>query len=113
MSSRTVVLMVVAVLLTIATPMFIARNLQLGDHAKSPQEAQVRLASTVVVAGGRARIWFAGGTTGGDFEIQCGSDSKYVMPEFETKYEGCGIQVELLEIMDTVPPKGKFRVTWK
>ena len=102
-----------AVLLTVAVPLFVAKQMQLGSYAKSPQEVRVGLGSTVVVAGGRAKIWFAGGQTGGDFEVSCSKDSRYFQPAHtEEPVQACGITVELKKIDEGRPAKATFKVSW-
>ncbi len=109
------VIMVFAVVLMVANPLSIAKNLQLGGYAKSPQEATIRLGQTVTVAGGRAHIWYAGGDTGGDFEIKCKDESRYIQPEKGEVYEGCKVRVSLIDIKEPKGrgvPKAKFRIEW-
>lgn len=109
------IIMVAAILLMVATPLYIAKNLQLGGYAKSPQEATIRLGQTATVAGGRARIWYAGGDTGGDFEIKCKDESRYIQPAKGEVYEGCKVNVSLIEITEPKGngvPKAKFRIEW-
>ena len=45
-------------LLTVGTPFYVAHRWQLGE-AKSPQIATVLLGTCVIVAGGKAQLWFA------------------------------------------------------
>ncbi|MBX3119221.1 MAG: hypothetical protein KF784_09160 [Fimbriimonadaceae bacterium] len=114
MGSKLVIILVGAVLFTVAVPFFAAKRLQLGTFAKSPQVATMTLGSTVVIAGGRAKLWYAGGDTGGDFEIQCSKGAKYCQPSqrFE-EFESNGVTVQLIEIDDRVSPfKAKFKITW-
>ncbi len=117
MSQKHVSLMIFALIFTIGTPFFIAKNLQLGSFAKSPQEVKMSLGSTATVAGGRASLWFAGGDTGADFEIRCKEQQTYFQPSYdEPACEACGIRVEFLELTQKSPnrpPKAVFKVSWK
>jgi hypothetical protein len=45
-------------LLTVGAPLFIAHQWQLGS-AKSPQTATILLGTRLIVAGGKAQLWFA------------------------------------------------------
>ena len=104
-----------AIILAMGVPFFISHHLQLGSNAKSPQEVKMSLGSTAVIAGGRAKLWFAGGNTGGDFEVSCSKESQYFQPEdTETAHSACGVDVILVKVHDEkAPPKATFKVTWK
>lgn len=113
MRSSTVILAIFAVILTVGTPFFIARNLQLGSYAKSPQEVRLSLGGRATIAGGRAKLWYAGGDTGSDFEIEGRQSSRYFRPEDNQTCEACGVEVKVLEVDTSGPvPKARFRVTW-
>lgn len=106
--------MILAVLGLIAVPLFVSKNLQLGSTARSPQTVEMILGSTAVVAGGRAKIWYAGGDTGGDFEIQCSRGKHYFQAMIDEPREGCGVKVTWtkLEQMGTKPSRATFKVEW-
>src|SRR5512141_3258664 len=115
MRSQNVVLMMIALLLTMSVPFFIAKNLQLGTYAKSPQEVKVSLGQSALVGGGRAKLWYIGGDTGGDFELKCKSGAERFQPERGEQYEACGVTVELIEVVDggARAPQATYKVTWK
>lgn len=113
MGPRTIGFFVLALIFTIGVPLFISKNLQLGGNAKSPQEATMILGSTTIIAGGKAKLWYAGGDTGGDFEIRCQKEQKYFRPEAGDISSACEVNVELLKVSDTAPQRATFRVTWK
>lgn len=117
MGRKLVPTMVLGILLMVSAPLFIAKNLQLGGFARSPQEVTMSLGSRVVVAGGRAKLWYAGGDTGADFEIQTQKGSQYFQPSSGESYEAYGVTVELIELKidenGNKPPKAKFKVSWK
>ncbi|MCC7230408.1 MAG: hypothetical protein IT203_08425 [Fimbriimonadaceae bacterium] len=113
MGPRTIGLSILAVILTIGVPLFVSKHLQLGGNAKSPQEATLILGSTTIIAGGRAKLWYAGGDTGGDFEIRCQNEQKYFRPEPGEVESACKVDVELLNVNESTPPRATFRITWK
>lgn len=115
MGPRTVVLALFGVLLAMGVPFFVSHHLQLGARAKSPQEATVTLGGKVVVAGGRAKLWFAGGVSGADFEVSCSKETKYFQPDGPgSTHSACGIDVEFVEVNDENGPlRGKFKITWQ
>ncbi len=55
---RTIFFGIGMLLLTVGTPLFIAHRWQLGS-AQSPQVATILLGTRVIVAGGKAQLWFA------------------------------------------------------
>jgi hypothetical protein len=108
--------MFVVACLVLGVPFYMAKNLQLGSYAKSPQEVEMSLGSTALIGGGRAHLWYAGGDTGGDFEVRCRTERRYFQPEIGETYEACKVSVELLKIQEPDggrPPRARFRVTWK
>lgn len=113
MGPRTIGIFILAVIFTIGVPLFISNNLQLGGNAKSPQEATIVLGSTTIIAGGKAKLWYAGGDTGGDFEISCQKEQKYFRPEPGEINMACEVGVELLKVGESTPPRATFRITWK
>lgn len=94
----------------IASPMFLANGLQLGSYAKSPQEVQIARGSSAMVAGGRARLYYAGGKTGEDFEIRCSEETAYSTGKSAT---GCGVSAEHIGAAFVKgKPAGTFRIIW-
>lgn len=113
---KAAVLALIATLLTIGVPLFIAKSFQLGGYAKSPQTANLRIGQRALVGGGRAKLCCLGGETGADFELENSKGSHYFRPELGKTYEACGVKVELLGIEQTNgprSPKVKYRITWE
>jgi hypothetical protein len=74
------------------------------------------LGGVAIVGGGRAKLWCAGGDTGGDFEIECKSERRFVQPSTGESYDACGVSVEFLGLEEAKAgklPKAKYRITWK
>lgn len=114
MGPRTVVLAAIAVFLAMGTPFFIAHHLKLGQYAQSPQTVKLALGGTAVVAGGRAKLWYAGDRTGADVEIRCRAETKMFEPgQVGDTCDACGIHVELVELDDrSAPPRATYKVSW-
>lgn len=116
MRSSTPVVAVAAIVLTVGVPFYIAKTLQLGNYAKSPQEVTISLGGSATIAGGRAKLWFAGGDTGGDFEVSCAGEQRYFGSDRGDENLACGVNVRLLGVEEAGPSpvsRAKFRVTWK
>ncbi len=112
MGNRATIFIVVGLVATIGVPFYIARQLALGEYAKSPQTVRLMLGSTAIIAGGRAKLWFAGGNTGGDFEVRCNSERRYFEPTIGEGCQACDVIVELQKVEEGRPTYGTFRVTW-
>lgn len=112
MSNKVIVFFVFAFILTASVPFFIARNLQLGSYAKSPQHVTIPLGGSALIAGGKAKLWFAGGDTGGDFEVRCASETRYFQPAIDEGCQACGVTVSLEKIEEGRPTRASFLVTW-
>lgn len=115
MNHRFAIVGVFGVLIAIGVPFFLVSQMELGSYAKSPQTVEIPLGSRRIVAGGKAKIWFAGGSTGSEFEISCSKDGRYVLPQPKEKYDACGIHVTLVDIDDKEadrPPKASFKIEW-
>ncbi|MBI5706784.1 MAG: hypothetical protein HZC36_07310 [Armatimonadetes bacterium] len=103
----------------IGLPMLLAYQLKLGDFAKSPQEVRLNLGGSLVVAGGRAKIWFAQVDPAPTLEISCAKETATVeLDEEEPSQEVCGVQVRKLDIKEVQLGvhrvlQGHFEVTWK
>lgn len=103
----------------IGLPMLLAYQLKLGDFAKSPQEVRLNLGGSLVVAGGRAKIWFAQVDLAPTVEISCAKETATVeLDEEEPSQEVCGVQVRKLDIKEVQLGvhrvlQGHFEVTWK
>ncbi len=90
---------------------------KLGDFAKSPQTVEMNMGTTAFVAGGRARLWFAGDEMGPSVEVQCKRTSRLLQLTEEPSDEVCGIRVRLKNIKEQVRGRravlrGTFEVTW-
>lgn len=113
---KAAVLALIATLLTVGVPLFIAKSFQLGGYAKSPQTALLRVGQRALVGGGRAKLWCAGGDTGADFELANSKGTHYFRPVKGQIYEACGVKVEWID--STMPEgrevqKARYRITWE
>lgn len=103
----------------VGLPMLLAYQLKLGDFAKSPQEVKLSLGGSLVVAGGRAKIWFAQVDRTPMVEISCTKESAMIeLAEDEPSREVCGVQVRSLDLKELQRGvhktlQGRFEVTWK
>lgn len=113
MMNRVLIFGVIGFACTIGVPLFIANQLQLGTNAKSPQTVEIPLGGRVLIGGGRGKLWFAGGDTGADFEVECRKESQYIRPEPGKAYQGCGMMIWLKDVKPTQPPRAVFRIEWK
>lgn len=111
--NRVLIFGIIGFACTIGVPLFIANQLQLGTNAKSPQTVEIPLGGRVLIGGGRGKLWFAGGSSGGEFEIECRRETQYIAPEPGKTYQGCGMTVMLKDVKPTKPPKAVFVVEWK
>lgn len=104
--------------LAIGAPLFLASQLQLGGYAKSPQIVELNMGQSALVAGGRAKLWFAAADMGAQIEVSCKKGSSGFELKLEEECdEACGIRVTLLEITEKTmgeheTVRGKFLVTW-
>lgn len=115
MGKKGIIFLIAFVVVAVGTPFFIARHLHLGDYATSPQSVELSAGTSVLVAGGRVKLWFACGETGREFEVVCKDESLYAGGfNDEPVAELCGVTVELIEVeeLENRPPRGKFRITW-
>ena len=93
----------------------VAMNGQYGSFAKSPQTAKLTLGGSVIVGGGRAKLWFREVDGNAWVEVSCKNDTKVVeIPEDETTEEVCGIRMRRLDLdlNGPHPPRVKLEVTW-
>lgn len=103
----------------VGLPMLLAYQLKLGDFAKSPQEVQLNLGGSIMVAGGKAKIWFAQVDPAPTVEISCAKETATVeLDEDEPSHEACGVQVRKLDLKEVQMGvhktlQGRFEVTWK
>ncbi len=99
-------------------PWFFAKQLKLGDFAKSPQTVEMMLGSSILVGGGRAKLWFAQVDSGASVEVSCRKETSMLeLREGEPSDKVCRVRVELLSIREkefrgNTVLRGKFRVTW-
>jgi len=100
------------VLVVIALPFYFASQLQVGNYAKSPQTIQMPLGAKRMVAGGRAKIWYAGGVSRAEYMISCKKDGLYVYAEPNEVSTACGLQVTLKKAAEAKGSKGTFLVEW-
>jgi hypothetical protein len=102
----------------IGGPILIANHLQLGSYAKSPQTVELGLGSSVLVGGGRAKLWFAQVDMGPMVEVSCRKQTAMIeLHKGEPSDEVCRIRVEYLDLKETEFKghsilRGRFRVTW-
>lgn len=96
---------------------FFAWHNKLGDLAKSPQTVEMNLGTTSIVAGGRAKLWFASVDYGTNVEVSCkGQRHMFELGE-EASDEVCGIRVRAvklheLELKGYPALRATFEVTW-
>jgi hypothetical protein len=104
--------------LGLGIPYLVAHNLKLGDIAKSPQTVEIAMGGSVIVAGGKAKLWFAAIDLGPQIEIKCGKEAAFIeLNGDEPSREVCGIRVRKIEIKEKefrggMVYRGKFEVTW-
>jgi hypothetical protein len=90
---------------------------KLGDFAKSPQRVEMSLGSTSIVAGGRAKMWFAMVDIAPTVEVSCKGSSRMLELTDKPSEEVCGVRVRKLEIVERemgrhATMRGVFEVTW-
>lgn len=113
MGNRLDVALVALIVAAVGVPFFVSHHLKLGPNAKSPQTVTVILGGKVVVAGGRAKIWFGGGSSGTECEVSCSGETRTFEPGLKEPFQACGITAELQEVKETSPPKAVFKVSWE
>lgn len=99
----------------VGTFYLIARQGQFGGFAKSPQTAVLWLGSSIIVGGGRAKLWFASHDGGGTVEVSCKGQNQFVgLSTDEESEEVCGVRLKTLKIEDAEgrPPRLHVQVTW-
>lgn len=115
MSPKWLVLMLFGGILAIGTPIFIAKNLQLGSYAKSPQTAELSLGASVIVGGGRAKLWYAGGSSGAMFELTHEGESALFDEGVNAPGQAFGLTVTPTKVdmgNGSRPPRATFEVKW-
>lgn len=112
--NRVVLFGVIGFLVTIVGPLYFVNQLQLGKNAKSPQTLKITQGEVGLIGGGRAKLWYAGGHTGGDFEVSCPKETRYISPEKDKDYQGCGLRIRFLDVKlkDGFPSKATYRIEW-
>ncbi len=118
MNARTWLFILGIFAMGVGMPVLVAYNLRLGEFAKSPQTVELMLGSSILVAGGRAKIWFAQVDMGPTIEINCRKETRMVeLQHGEPTDEICGVRVELIEVFEKrlgshTTLRGKFKVSW-
>lgn len=97
--------------------LFFAWHNRLGDFAKSPQTVEMGLGSTSIVAGGRAKLWFASVDLGPQVEVSCKKQSRLIELGEEPSDEVCGIRVRQMSLKEVKRGRfsslrATFEVTW-
>jgi hypothetical protein len=98
-------------------PYLVAYNLRLGDFATSPQTVELPMGGSVLIAGGRARLWFVGGDTGSAVEIGCKNEQRAFDSSLHPTDTACGVRVRFIDstkrqIEGEKYIRGRFEVTW-
>lgn len=112
MNHRFAIVGVFGVLVAIGIPFYLASQMGIGSYAKSPQIIEIPLKSKRLIAGGRAKLWYAGGPSGTDFQISCTKDGRYVSAIVGEKYDACNLFVTMTSKPKTNPARAEFRVEW-
>jgi hypothetical protein len=99
----------------IFTLAFIAHNGQFGGFAKSPQTANLWLGGSVIVGGGKAKLWFREVDLGPSIEVGCPTQTRVLqLSDDEPSEEVCGVRLQLIKLDVEGPrsPHAEIRVTW-
>lgn len=111
MNHRFAIIGAFGTLVIIGLPFYFASQLQVGSYAKSPQTVEMKIGAKRMIAGGRAKLWYAGGPTGSEYQISCKKDGMYVHPQKGEQYIACGVKVTLLRPAED-SGTGAFKVEW-
>ncbi|HRI42901.1 MAG TPA: hypothetical protein PLL78_01905 [Fimbriimonadaceae bacterium] len=115
MTTRTFLALLICPAALVGTTYVIARIGQFGDFAKSPQTAAIWLGGSVVVGGGRAKLWFCSHQDGGIVEVSCKGESHFIgLSSDEQSDEVCGVRLKTVKVEETDgrPPRLHVLVTW-
>jgi hypothetical protein len=102
----------------LGAPYYVAYQLQLGDFAKSPQTVEINLGTTALVAGGRAKLWFASVDIGPSIEVSCKKEKSFFeVSKSAPSEEVCGVRVRCLDVFEKEFRghkllRGRFEITW-
>lgn len=116
MGKKWIVLLVAFAVAVVGTPLFIVRQLESSDEARNPHSLELPAGASTLIAGGKAKLWYACGESGREFEVESREKRRYVREtEKQPIAEISGIRVELLalENQDGWAPTAKFRISWR
>lgn len=92
---------------------FVAWRNQYGSYAKSPQTVEMSIGTQTIVAGGRAKMWFAQIDEGAYVELKRKGESRGLWLQVDEPSDPVfGLTVELVEVQESMPPRAKFEVRW-
>lgn len=99
----------------IATMYWVARSMGLGEEAKSPQVATISIGSSLLVAGGRARVSFESIERGPELIVSCASETRRLDLDTDFSDDICKIKLRQLELIDNdgMPTRIKVEIAWK
>lgn len=87
----------------------------LGEEAKSPQVATISIGSSLLVAGGRARVSFESIERGPELIVSCASETRRLDLDTDFSDDICKIKLRQLELIDNdgMPTRIKVEIAWK